>query len=464
MKVIAINQISAIACLTLRENIRGKAFIILIVAGISIAAASAFAPVIGGSAERVMLMESLSLKVITFFAMITAAILSSTSIPKEAEDKSIYSITTKPVSRLNLVLGKILGFMYITGVTIIALGLCSILLIRDSARTPADKPEASDAYGVDLPAATNGYLRATPVVTGDALLMARKVVSPTGFTGAAPVNLAIDGGYQGDPDGIMWIEGGKGTAVCTIDRLQEMTQAEYLEVEIDTRLEGDTPSMPLQIGVTIPETGRNETIYVDSEYKKRLTLQISRQIVGDSDRMAISITPTTAGTYLGISRDNIRIFDDYTLFEYNFLKACMVIFIQASLLIFIGVTASTFFKTPAVSAFFVLFILLCGFMAEYLRDFETILNIGDTHVHDHAAHTANGASSPATTSLNALLGNIFTFLIIVVPDFNGFNMESFILNRIDISIKMVLSLSGYASIYCLTCVGIVITIIRRREL
>ena len=38
--------------------------------------------------------------------MIIAAVLAATSIPKDIEDKSIYSVITKPVCRISLILGR----------------------------------------------------------------------------------------------------------------------------------------------------------------------------------------------------------------------------------------------------------------------------------------------------------------------------------------------------------------------
>jgi hypothetical protein len=54
---------------------------------------------------------------------ITAIILACTNLPKEIESRVIYTIVTKPATRLEIVLGKIIGFARISALILVIMGL-----------------------------------------------------------------------------------------------------------------------------------------------------------------------------------------------------------------------------------------------------------------------------------------------------------------------------------------------------
>jgi hypothetical protein len=54
---------------------------------------------------------------------VTAIILACTNLPKEIENRVVYTVVTKPVTRLEIVLGKILGFARVSAVMLIIMGI-----------------------------------------------------------------------------------------------------------------------------------------------------------------------------------------------------------------------------------------------------------------------------------------------------------------------------------------------------
>ena len=54
---------------------------------------------------------------------VVAIILACTNLPKEIENRVIYTIVTKPTTRLEIVLGKVLGFARISGILLLIMGL-----------------------------------------------------------------------------------------------------------------------------------------------------------------------------------------------------------------------------------------------------------------------------------------------------------------------------------------------------
>ncbi len=58
--------------------------------------------------------------------VITTIILACTNLPKEIENRVIYTIVTKPTTRLEIVLGKILGFVRVSAAILVIMGLFSL--------------------------------------------------------------------------------------------------------------------------------------------------------------------------------------------------------------------------------------------------------------------------------------------------------------------------------------------------
>ena len=55
--------------------------------------------------------------------VIATIILASTNLPREIENRVIYTIVTKPTTRLEIILGKIIGFGRVSGTILIIMGL-----------------------------------------------------------------------------------------------------------------------------------------------------------------------------------------------------------------------------------------------------------------------------------------------------------------------------------------------------
>jgi ABC-type transport system involved in multi-copper enzyme maturation permease subunit len=62
--------------------------------------------------------------------VITAIILACTNLPKEIESRVIYTIVTKPTTRLEIVLGKVLGFARVSFVILLIMGLFTLAYLK----------------------------------------------------------------------------------------------------------------------------------------------------------------------------------------------------------------------------------------------------------------------------------------------------------------------------------------------
>lgn len=62
--------------------------------------------------------------------IVTAIILACTNLPREIESRVIYTIVTKPTTRLEIVLGKVVGFARISGLIIILMGIFTAIYLK----------------------------------------------------------------------------------------------------------------------------------------------------------------------------------------------------------------------------------------------------------------------------------------------------------------------------------------------
>lgn len=61
---------------------------------------------------------------------ITAIILACTNLPREIENRVIFTIVTKPTTRLEIVFGKVLGFIRVSGLIVVIMGLFTFCFLE----------------------------------------------------------------------------------------------------------------------------------------------------------------------------------------------------------------------------------------------------------------------------------------------------------------------------------------------
>lgn len=104
-----VGAIGALSGLTVRESVRKKIFVVLVVFTIVMLGATALLPSIRAE-DRVPLIETWALRAISFFGVLIAVFLAGVSIPEDIEERRIFSLLTKPLARWQLIAGRFAGF------------------------------------------------------------------------------------------------------------------------------------------------------------------------------------------------------------------------------------------------------------------------------------------------------------------------------------------------------------------
>ncbi|MDP6957294.1 MAG: NADH-quinone oxidoreductase subunit J [Planctomycetota bacterium] len=123
MKVIG--QLSAIALLTLREAIRRKIFLVLIIFAVALLSSMTFFASVDPS-SRLRLLEMWSLRSTVFFAALVAIFFGAFTLPADFEEKRIHMVATKPIGKSTFFLGRYFGMAITIALFVAILGGISL--------------------------------------------------------------------------------------------------------------------------------------------------------------------------------------------------------------------------------------------------------------------------------------------------------------------------------------------------
>ena len=143
-------RIGAIASNTLLELVRLKVFYFLLLFALAIIGISAF-PGSLNFQEQFQVLKDVGLGAMSIFTWLLAVLSTAMLLPKDIEDRTLYTILAKPVPRFEYLLGKLLGVLLLlfialsmmSALFVIVLFIREHLAISDAMRsTPADLLDA----------------------------------------------------------------------------------------------------------------------------------------------------------------------------------------------------------------------------------------------------------------------------------------------------------------------------------
>lgn len=426
-------QISVIARQTFKEAVRNKILFVFIILGLTTICCSVFMPVVGDGSEKIKIVESMCFRSITFFGTLAAILLSASSIPTDIENRVLSTVTTKPVQRTTIILGKIIGFIYIIGVLLTVMGGVSYALIKFTA------------------------LKQSP--QGNSELVARKQFDSD--------TLQITGESARKIGNVSWIEGGgKGSSVWEFKGLYSKDGNDKLEIKADFLVESKkrfSLNIPINIKIINPGTGKVLTESIEISRSKPALLQLGSKSLEGSGELTIVVSPENSGDYIGISSDSLRVFFGKKSFGYNFLKGLTIISFQFFLMVIIAVLGSTFLSLP-VNILFCLFVFFCGNITDFMRDLSTVINVIETHEHEHGLSVLMKKSNVFMILLDYVIRKPILLLSYILPDLRNFGVGKYFMDGINIPCKTVFMSFGYAVLYTFFCLPISFVIFKRREM
>jgi len=120
-----------------KDTARRKLFYVVFLFGLAVVALSPLLPTFE-LGMRSQFLKDISLSLTSLFGVVLAVVLSVNQLPGEIESRTIYNILSKPVSRLQYLLGKYLGVLLDLAIILLIMGFEVLILI--SARADAFMP------------------------------------------------------------------------------------------------------------------------------------------------------------------------------------------------------------------------------------------------------------------------------------------------------------------------------------
>ncbi len=140
-------RVATIASGTVTQLIRMKTFYFLLAFALVVVAAGNF-NLPATPAQELSMIKKVSFGTMDLFAWLFAIVATALLIPRDQEDRTLYTILSKPVRRVEYLLGKLGGVLVVVGVSLVAMyAICATMIgVRESLFVAAEV-EAMQADG-----------------------------------------------------------------------------------------------------------------------------------------------------------------------------------------------------------------------------------------------------------------------------------------------------------------------------
>jgi len=471
-------RIWALARLTFLEAYRRKALAVFVVFALLFMFAGWF---IGGddseiAPDQVKIYVSFVLRTISWLTLPMVLVLSCFGIPEDIRLRSVHTVVTKPARRIEIVLGRILGFSLIGTLVLTVMSVIGWIWI----------------------------LREVPAGAKEMLICRVPVYGELTFTDRTG-NPAVTGINVGD----IWefrsyIEGAtKARAIWTFPNVSVSSLDSDGNLNLENRFlafrsyKGDMTRSLLydfqlrnpekNLTYTLPANQVNENRSVRDKVPRKLiddaeqkTYDLIDDFVTSDGKLTIEVSCIDREQYLGMARPDLFIRLPDRGFESGYFKAVLGIEILMVLVIVMAVTASTFLKGPIASLLVAVFLILGGKDSQEFMDqlvagpdakdgwkgggfLESVYRIVT-----HQGPTTELPDNPAFMVMTGVDTGLTWFLWLckqVIPRLEHFNMSAYVANGFDVPFSSSLA-PGLAVMigYLIPCMLLGYFALRIREL
>ncbi|HEV8068725.1 MAG TPA: hypothetical protein VGP76_13390 [Planctomycetaceae bacterium] len=357
---ISARRIWALAMLTAREAIRRKALLVFGVFALLFMFGSWFLSSPGEKADiQIQRHVVFVFTAISWLVLPVVLMLSCWGIPEDIKARSMHTVVTKPVRRIEIVLGRMLGFSLIATLVVALMAVAGYIWI--------DRQVSQDAHG---------QLVCKVPVYGKLAFLDRQ-----GQPASAGINVGDVWTFRS------YIEGStKACAIWEFERLgdsslmalpatkdRETTRGLRVQTGFESfrthkglmssgllcQLTLVNPSTNLRVPLPAFEVAEyrgdaNVTpipaslTYYDSEARKNKTVDLLKDVIADG-RLKIEARCLNGEQFLGMARPDMFIRTADRSFAVGFFKAITGVWLQALVIVMIGVAASCFLKGPVAT-------------------------------------------------------------------------------------------------------------------
>lgn len=337
-------QLWAVARLTLQEAARRKIFTVLLLFAVVVLSSATFFPMIDDLEARLRLIQLWSLRATVLFSAIVAVFVAGHSLPSDMDQRRIYTLATKPLSKIVLFLGRALGFALLLGIFLAIMGSVTVAYLR-----------LSSAFGGPAFPELKAEPRLAPAVVESKEGVPHPDKKETYLLRESGADLRFR--FRGlDPDSFPATIRGEGTLTLNDESGYRFSGTVVVEVSGSTRQEIQAYSAT-PFSFLFPRTA----ISKDGEVEIRISRQDPRLLVAGSP-------------------DSVVLIGGSEPYEWNFAKGMLLLYFHSLILLSVTLMASAFLSAPVsivLGVFVFLVGLVHGFIAEGVRDIDRHLRARD---------------------------------------------------------------------------------------
>lgn len=363
----ALGPVFALSGLTLRESVRKKVFLVVAVFTLVMLGAIAMLPAIRPE-DRVPLIETWAQRAIMFFGVMIAVFLAGVSLPEDIEEKKIFTLLSKPLTRWQLLAGRFVGFASLLALFGLAGGVICAVIIRIVA-----------AGGTSALANTTEYLpaeiRTKEWAPGSETVAISNAEQPLRLElGGAGQNIAIFFFRGLDLDDLPDPVPMRVKLDINAQELLRFGEVDVFLKALDQKVDDqaarkhgwmpgwDEPPQPDQ-----PPPRRLASRRVTAKTMVEAELPVPKAWFDDSGSLDVGIARAKTDLRMGFSRDSVRMVSAPHNFEWNFAKALVSTFLLWVVVLAMTLAGSTVLSGP-VNLLFGIAVFITGSMIGFLRE------------------------------------------------------------------------------------------------
>jgi hypothetical protein len=408
----ALGRLWAIASITLVEASRRKVFTILLLFALALLSSVLFFPAVDID-SRLRLIEVWSLRASALFTAIVGLFLAGFALPQDFEQKRIYMIVTKPVSKPLVFLGRYAGYALLLVVFIGAMG------------------------GI-----TTGFLRIVKVFSGE------KFPPLVAYPRRMTENFQYPGG-QALQDSQAEAAVGFGPDKALVWTWSGLNPSHFgPTAKLRTRLIFGAVADPYRASGTVEIRLRNKsgtathTARLAMNTNEERPLEFPASLIDADGVLHAEVRAVDADGIIGASPDWMVLYEKSMSFELAFARGLGLILLQSLIVLSITLAGSTFLSAP-LSIILGILLYIVGSIHSYVRE-------GSRDI-DHSLAEIRLSKTPQRTPENLPVW-VLTFsttlskgALAAVPDFAHFDYSVWLLKDQAVSWSELASAGGKAA-------------------
>ncbi len=463
----------ALAQLTIREAVRRRALLVFVVFAILFMFAGWF---ITNSNDRPELQTrvyvSFVLTAISWLILPVVLLLSCWGLPEDIKARSLHTVVTKPARRVEVVLGRMIGFILVGTGVLVVMGVVGYIWINR--QVPTDVRQAYLICRVPVYGQLSYLDRegdpGSGVNTGDIWDFRSYVEGATKargiwkFEGVTPEQVGDKLVLESKFEAFRTHKGNMGTGL--------LVQYGFYNPTTDLRVK--VPAFEIHEFSENVQTIDRKLSQYDEVSKEMKSYDLYDDLV-DNGTLTIEVQCLDAGQYLGMARPDLFIRMPDRPFWVGYSKALLGTWLMMALIVVLGVTASCFVKGPVATLLVFTFVLLGN------TDFRVLMEqmIGGEfkgggpfenwyrlimHLNPQVA-IEDGPLKVLMQSVDMLLLNFIWLMHQIIPDFTAFNMSPYVANGFDVTWNTALAPSLMTTLaFAIPCLFIGSFSLKLREL